>query len=121
MGYTRYFNGNITITPELVKDIETIVSASGVAINGWDGTGEPVISIQEIRFNGNELNDESCETFLIENGDQYTFCKTNREPYDLVVATVLRRINALNPEFEVGSDGENDEEAVETLYNRLFG
>lgn len=121
MGFTRYYEGNVTITEQLVADVEKIVKEAPCAINGWDGTGEPVISLNEIRLNGNELNDESCETFLVNSGDQeWGFCKTAREPYDLVVATILRRIADLNEDFEVSSDGGNDEEAAEAFYNRLF-
>ena len=121
MGFTRYYEGNVTITDQLVEDVEKIIKEAPCAINGWDGTGEPVVTLKEIRLNGNELNDESCETFLLNNGEQeWGFCKTAREPYDLVVATILRRISILNPGFEVSSDGGNNEEAVTEYYNKLF-
>lgn len=119
MGFTRYFNGNVTITPELVEDVQTIVSNSGVTIAGWDGTGEPQISVEEIRFNGTD--DESCETFAIVNGDNSNFCKTNREPYDIVVAAVLKRVSELNKNFTASSDGGNEEDAVSELYTSIFG
>lgn len=119
MGFTRYFNGNVTITPELVQDVQNIVANSGVAISGWDGTGEPQITLEEIRLNGTD--DESCETFAIINGDNHNFCKTNREPYDIVVAAVLKRVSELNQNFNADSDGGNEEEAVANLYNTVFG
>lgn len=121
MGFTRYYDGNVTITDQLVADVEKIISEAPCAINGWDGTGEPVVTTEEIRLNGNELNDESCETLLIENGNQsWGFCKTARQPYDLVVATILRRVKFFNPSFDVSSDGGNEEEEVEAFYNKLF-
>lgn len=120
MGFTRSYHGNITITPELVADVETIIEASRVSINGWDGNGTPVINLNEILLNGSAADGEDCETFLITNGNQYSFCKTNRNPYDLVVATILQRIHNLYPEFQISSDGGNDEEAVTEFYNQLF-
>lgn len=121
MGFTRYYDGNVTLTPQLVEDVEKIIKEAPCTINGWDGTGEPVVTLDEIRLNGNELNNEDCETFLINNGQQtWGFCKTAREPYDLVVATILRRIADANPEFEVSSDGGNEEEQVEAFYHKLF-
>ena len=121
MGFTRYFHGNVTLTPELVEDIQKIIYEAPCAINGWDGTGEPVVTLNEIRLNGNELNDEDCETFLVKNGQQeWGFCKTAREPYDLVVATILQRVAATNPGFEISSDGGNEEDKVKEFYNTLF-
>lgn len=118
MGFTRYFEGNVTITPELVQDVNDIINTSNIDIAGWDGTGKPVISTEEIRFNGS--GDESCETFVITNGNNGGFCKTAREPYDLVVATVLRRIEETNDDFHADSDGGHDENVVDALYRHLF-
>src|SRR5665647_677029 len=116
MGFTRYFNGNVTITPELLEDVKTIITESGVKINGWDGTGQPKLIADRISFNGSDEDEEGCETFTIINGEQSDFCKTNRNPYDLVVATVLRRVQALNNDFEADSDGGNEEEEANALY-----
>lgn len=120
MGFTRYFEGNVNLTEEFVSDVKRIVGNSGIAINGWDGTGIPTITSEEIRLNGSEADGESCETFLITNGENSGFCKTAYQPYDLVVATILRRAEALNSDFEASSDGGNNESAVTAYYNKLF-
>lgn len=120
MGFTRYYNGNVTITPEFLQDVQTIITNSGINIKGWDGTGEPHIAQDEIRFNGDSNLSQAYETFALNNGDNYGFCKTAREPYDLIVATILKRAEALNPDFHADSDGGNNETDVETYYNKLF-
>lgn len=118
MGYTRYFNGHVTLTPELVEGVKKIIATSGVPIAGWDGTGEPVTTLEEIRFNGEGVN--SCETFVITNGNNARFCKTNREPYDLVVAAVLELFKANVEDFYADSDGPNEDENVELLFAQAF-
>lgn len=120
MGFTRYFNGNVTLTPSLIEDVLSIVEEAKVTLNGWDGTGSPTISVDELYFNGSDAAGEAYEIFLIKNGDQFGFCKTNEQPYDLVIATILRRIEATNPGFKHSSDGGYQEDKVSKLYSTLF-
>lgn len=115
MGFTRYFEGNVTLTAELIEDIQNIVKNSGVKLAGWDGEGEPNISTTEIRFNGSNEDEESCETFIIENGFNSGFCKTAQYSYDVVVANILRRLEETQQDFSASSDGDDEEEKINSL------
>lgn len=64
-----------------------------------------------IGFNGIEEN--GYETFLVHNSDDqggysnkgFTFCKTARKPYDIVVCEVCLVLNAFCHHFDLSSDG----------------
>jgi len=65
-----------------------------------------------IRFNG--IGEDGHETFLVQNSAKqndygtnpgFTFCKTARKPYDIVVCEVCLVLKAFCPHFNLSSDG----------------
>lgn len=124
MGYTHYAHGKVTLTEDIVADVKTIIALSGVAIRGWDGTGKPIISTEEIRLNGAESLDEDFETFTVISGQEASFCKTGHRPYDAVVVAILMLLTeyaARNGEvFHWESDGgESDHAAGRALWLKV--
>ena len=95
MGYTNYWERtNKPITQEFVDGVLRIIKESekkGISIRGWDGNGEPEVTLDKVVFNGNEslgLDHESC--FFSNNEAGFEFCKTAEKPYDYTVKRVLR-------------------------------
>lgn len=90
MGYTHYWHLG-ACSPAEVEDIaadaKAIILASELPIRGWDGSGEPELGPTRIRFNGDAASGTDYETFAFP--DSSGFCKTGREPYDVVVTAVL--------------------------------
>lgn len=114
MGYTHFFGfrkgANIDSERwnEAMELGKACAEASGVEIRGYDGTGKPVFTNTEIGFNGTRENGEYCETFYLESEGEYThgFCKTRREPYDIVVCCFLLAFKYIfKKDFEYTSDG----------------
>lgn len=73
------------------------------------GEGVPVITSQEIIFNGDRSEGLHHETFVfsfVNPDDQSGFCKTARKPYDLVVCAVLISLANRVDGFEFSSDGD---------------
>jgi hypothetical protein len=96
MGYTHYWNMVRTPTPEewssLMNKTRTVIRRAkkqGIVLAGWNGFGKPVISEDEISFNGSEDAGEAHESFRLVSRYESDFCKTSREPYDAVVVAVL--------------------------------
>lgn len=143
MGYTHYWHReSILSQPEfnlLVEDVKKIIHLSNIPIKGWNGKGEPELTNNTIRFNG----EPSCETFSITrsiasqskkwesptNNLYFNFCKTNREPYDTVVVACLVALKKHFPNSKISSDGSPDElqvginlaiKAIETIPTKLF-
>lgn len=129
MGYTHYWDlKNPTSKTkqqfiDVMMDVEMIMnslpkfstSAGGhyksyplVLRNGL-GEGVPVITSQEIIFNGDGSEGLDHETFIfsfVNPDDQSGFCKTARKPYDLVVCAVLISLANRVDGFECSSDGD---------------
>jgi hypothetical protein len=122
VGYTHHFAYDYThpsfrgAWPQMVSDANRIVMVCqqrGVGVAGWDGVGRPQIDSTGIALNG--VGDESHESLNIELAESawspddrfiYSFCKTNRKPYDIVVTAILLRCHELAPEsFAIASDG----------------
>lgn len=98
-----------------VGDIETVLNATGVAIAGFDGTGNGIFEDEHIVFNG--LAPQACEPFELRRvefdrrGRQEFFghCKTEHLPYGkAVMASLIVLTNHLRPDFWAGSDGTAD-------------
>lgn len=128
MGYTHYFRGWLTISEQLIEDVQNIIDASGVEICDSWGEGQPELLEGElISLNGSRVNEEWHESLNLVHGVNHTmgsFCKTARKAYDVVVATVLLRAATVSRNFVVQSDGDwNEEEwlAARTLYYNVFG
>jgi hypothetical protein len=112
-----------------VDAVKHVCEESGIKILGWDSTGAPVFNKNEIRFNG------GCETFAIERvrskydiekmkrwGDKehFSFCKTNRAKYDILVKACMLLHKYFFPEINISCDGPMSEfdpakELVETI------
>ena len=113
MGYTRYWERtNKAITEEFVKEVKTIIGDSlskGIVICGWDGTGTPEITTEEISFNGNGSKNLDHETLFIGKETGFNFCKTACKPYDYTVRKVLRAALKEGLIVSLSDDGTNEE------------
>lgn len=144
MGYTHYWSYLPeseqwqAAFPRLLADTRVIldhVTAHGIAIADAYGDGEPLLSADEIAFNGAEP--EEYESFILGTrqdpdtrhrtwrGERFTwtFCKTARRPYDLAVTATLLRARQLAPwHFAIGSDGywDSDWKPARDLVGQLF-
>lgn len=95
MGYTHYSKDS-TATPAVIADACAIIAAAGITVCGPDGTGSPELTLEDgIWLNGSEALGEDYETFHLPGTDGAddtgldSFCKTERRPYDTVVAAIL--------------------------------
>lgn len=117
MGYTHYFPG-LTATADVIEDARKIIAASPVTICGPDGQGLPILNEAEgIRLNGFEAAGEAYETFHLRGTDEppypdmWNFCKTENQPYDVVVTAILIAAAVREPDLaaaSVRSDGRWD-------------
>jgi hypothetical protein len=98
--YTHYWNIRHTASwsnnfPQVVVDTQLIVSSAGIGLDGEDPGLPPVIDAEK----GIHLNAKSKphESFILgpEGLKGFTFCKTARKPYDLVVTAILLRATQL--------------------------
>lgn len=113
MGYTHYWRASKADKYLKAYAIAKKIAQRGVedgVLAGWDGTGEAVITDEEIRFNGR--GEDGHETFVLpgrlEGVPDFSFCKTARKPYDKYVTAILA---AMEDVIVVSSDGEmNGEE-----------
>lgn len=111
MGYTHYWEGS-EVDEQAVKEAESIIKASGVTIKGWDGEEEPVVTVGEIRINGDASVGQDHETFHVGHGLNagFEFCKTARKPYDKVVGAILITLFVRDKVTDLSSDGCYDEQ-----------
>ena len=124
MGYTHYYpSGKFDFSKEFLDDVKKIIETAeerGIALvsDYRDQESEPVVSSDEIYFNGGDGLD--CEPFYLQSAlglkKEYEgreipdyefeqFIKTNERPYDAVAVAVLLRMNEEDPNLEIGSDG----------------
>lgn len=122
MGYTHYWDGTAVASPELLDQINSVITNSGIPLANWAGDAgtEPEISAKELRFNG--LEDDRYETFAIEFGSSRGgFCKTGMAPYDEVVVAILILLDRACPDFSWSSDGNwQDHAAGRALANAVL-
>jgi hypothetical protein len=137
MGYTSYWSATAAPVPaeafgRLASDCREVIFPAaahlGIALASGDGTGEPEVTEGQIIFNGSEVNDGDHETFYLLAGELpgFSFCKTARKPYDLVVSVVLlRAAHHYGAAIDIASDGrwDGDDEWVppRAWYRSLFG
>jgi hypothetical protein len=123
MGYTHYwtpknstkeqFKKFSNTCKELHKNLPDTTDTAGgyhsddeVKICGGDGKGKPKFTSKEVCFNGDGKNDLDHETFYIAlDYFDWTFCKTARKPYDLLVCACLLAARDIL-KFDVSSDGD---------------
>lgn len=113
MGYTHYFTmadkpATDGVWEKFCELTKQIIESSKVSICDGMGEGVPLITSEEIMFNGDASNDEAFETMHIrkEIPTEWNFCKTGRRPYDEVVVAVLFAATKLKI-LTWSSDGEN--------------
>lgn len=110
MGYTRYWERtDKPITQEFVDEVNRIIAKAnemGITICGWDGFGEPEVSLDGISFNGKAPRLDH-ESFVISNEPTiFDFCKTAEKPYDYAVKEVLNVAENMGFVKNVSNDGE---------------
>lgn len=127
MGYTRYWENTDTkyddTTIDVVKAIITIAEKDyNIIIKGPDGTGDPVINHKSIGLNGDRSHNLDCESFIIPNGTDFgfDFCKTARQPYDIVVNAVIQLMKKKNVITKCSSDGDNQEKEATNLLSKAI-
>ena len=114
MGYTHYWEFTRPFTADewsrLRQAAEAIVTKGNIPITipyeevHWSD----LFSDNLIRFNGS--GDDAHEDFYFVNGGGWTFCKTNRKPYDALVVAVLSIAKMIAPDaIIVTSDGSPQE------------
>ena len=130
MGYTNYFEGNGKVADEVQKKaFDTIIKLCmdhKDILAGGHGDGEPELTQECICINGKD--EESHEIFLVQKElVEYSFCKTARLPYDLVVMASLIILkyyygdaikidsDGIDFEPEHSEDIEFDDEVVEAI------
>jgi len=138
MGYTHYWrpkkaddktwNEFVAVCKKLHKKLpDSIVIADGFGegsptFGGILNKDIPRLNSPTIDFNGSEARGEAYETFrIIQNDDEWQFCKTARKPYDLLVCACLIAAKEILG-YEVTSDGDREdwEEAI-TFYTKVTG
>lgn len=123
MGLTHHWERPIELPPDrfaaAVRDVERVVAASGVPVAGFEGSGPPLFRDDVIVFNG--VAPAACEPFEIHQTEfdrrgrpkVFSFCKTQRAPYDLCVRLALIVLkHHLGEQMEVGSDDRADDWAA---------
>lgn len=131
MGYTHYWTQPRNFTPEEFLQISdaarTIIETASGRKFPFDGSRSPEHELVICNMGGDrgsrpELSDKCIslngmgpelehETFMIEaapGADTWTFCKTARKPYDVVVVAILTYL-AADWAFAVSSDGDVDD------------
>ena len=129
MGYTHYwkfikepfavvggeqkFRDAEAMIERKIKEAQILLVSEGkdldhIKIVGWDGTGEPEFTKENIAFNGNEKvgeNGESC--YVDPKATGFVFCKTERCGYDYAVCiTLLVLAYYFRGDFQFSSDGD---------------
>ena len=123
MGYTNYWKQNkVEELPEdFINKVNRIFEASRVPLaNGMGKKGTlPECNKNMVWFNG--VDEESCETFYIGSEEQgFNFCKTNGQPYDVIVKSVLLLAQDFGIVYDVSWDGdESDAEEAKKMLELL--
>lgn len=146
IGYTHYWRRPEKISQEkfdkIQADVRKIIDACtdmDIKIRGVDGIDEPIVTSQDICFNGDALacsGDFSHEAFDIPRIDKEDswhkmdecgvfggFTKTARKPYDIAVTSALIVLkHYLGEDCEISSDGKDkDWFEAKMLCDKLFG
>ena len=105
---------------DVIKDVRLMIARSELELSGgeeedipFDNTAQPTGS--GLRLNG--LGDQAADDFIIpldawddfadeDDGWLWSFCKTNREPYDQIVCAALLSVkHHFGDQVRIGSDG----------------
>ena len=124
MGYTHYYeilDAKVDLKiREIGRDIAAVIRRCEVPIGNTQGTpgSRPLISPRRIAFNG--IEPEACDDFSyppifdlnprLGLREGYSYCKTHRYPYDIVVCVSLLVINHhLGDNVRLSSNGRRNE------------
>jgi hypothetical protein len=120
MGWTHYWERDSELPKEAfekaAKDCLIVCAAIDVSLAGPEFKCEPVFSETEISFNGTKGQD--CELFSIKASELprrpgraiFSYCKTEKLPYDLCVKCVLVILkHYLGEHIQVKSDGTDED------------
>lgn len=120
MGWTHNWKRPVELSAETfakaVDDCRRALAATGIPLADADGSGQPVFAEDRIVFNG--AAGAACEPFLVLRSQKerrggavsWSFCKTERAPYDLCVQVALIILkHHLGDRFVVGSDGRDED------------
>jgi len=129
MGYTHYFSHSKTSKKKwnaIVEDCKKLRAnlPQGIYIDGCFAFPKPQFTDKMIHFNGtdpgftwedhqnNKFPENSHETFELkqEGSGGFTFCKTARKPYDLLVCACLLVYKHYSPNtMKLSSDGDSED------------
>jgi hypothetical protein len=129
MGYSHYYDQKRSLTTkewnDLVDATHLIIfnaKEDGIVVKNGMGEKSPDITAKEIVLNGDASMGLDYETFAInkKKGERtFGFCKTNRNPYDKVVVSILNYLKINLPDaFDISSDG-GDEAIDDAPYYNL--
>lgn len=120
MGWTHYWSRDVELPVEDfskgVEDFKTTLSKIDIPLAGPMSDGIPIINPTEIIFNG--VKGQNCEPFSIKVSELarrsdkvvFSYCKTEKLPYDLCVKTVLVILkHYLGDNIKVMSDGNTED------------
>ena len=97
----------------IYKDVQAVIEHTSVKLAGWNGTGDPDVSMGHhvhVSLNGSEEREEDYETFTFPGEAGFNFCKTQYRPYDEVITAILIVAAHHAPgAVEVSSDGRVNE------------
>jgi len=117
MGYTHYFPSTRSFrfsewdaVKVNTKKVFDHCTSKGIhlGVQGDEGPEDPIITDNEIMFNGKSEYDAYEDCFISrKHNPKFNFCKTANRPYDLAVCMVLLVCNEYAPgALEIGSDGD---------------
>lgn len=120
MGWTHYWKRESELPAEAFrkasKDCKTVLTGIDVPLAGPQSEGEPVFAPDAIMFNG--IRGQCCEAFSIRLSEQprrpnqsvFSYCKTEKLPYDLCVKVALVILkHYLGEHIRVMSDGKKED------------
>lgn len=128
MGYTHYWRQPKAVDADkfaaFTKKVAMIIRVAddaGIPLGDVMGQGSPDLSATMVSFNG--FAQFGYESFVLENGEEFSFCKTAQRPYDAVVtATLICLKKEFGSAFQVSSDGSwADWIEGRNLYAETFG
>lgn len=118
MGWTHYWKRDIELPAEAFakasSDSKTMLDKIEVMLAGPMSEGKPIFSSDAIMFNG--VKGQDCEPFSIRRLEEprrphpsiFSYCKTEKLPYDLCVKSVLIILkHYLGEQIQVMSDGDD--------------
>jgi hypothetical protein len=114
MGYSHHWHIDETIVPEvwalISADAKTLFTASPEPLVFEHGSRKPpVADARSIRFNAGEGRGYEDFLLLPAATKRWQFCKTGRQPYDLVVCAMLSAARDRSKVIAVVSDGGSED------------